>query len=278
MSTTTLTAPRTRVSFGGVLRSEAIRFFSLTSTKVLIIVAIVVSVGFSALGVWGVGQMATQFAGMPEMGMPDAAAPGFMEEMTGSGVVFTQLILGALGVLLASGEFTTGSAVSTFLASPQRTRVLAAKAVLITLATVVAQVAATLLSFAAAKPIASSFDLPLELASSEFMTVLGYGALGAVVAALIGLCLGILLRSSAGGITVLVALFFVLPLALQVLVAFVDWVKQAVAYMPDQLTLSLAMPMSYPSELETWQQLLGVAGWIIVPLVLAGWALKSRDI
>ena len=32
MSTTTLTAPRTRVSFGGVLRSEAIRFFSLTST------------------------------------------------------------------------------------------------------------------------------------------------------------------------------------------------------------------------------------------------------
>jgi len=42
--------------------------------------------------------------------------------------------------------------------------------------------------------------------------------------------------------------------------------------------MSLALPLSYPSDWETWQQLLVVGGWMLIPLVLAGILLKARDI
>ncbi|MFJ2621620.1 ABC transporter permease [Glutamicibacter sp. NPDC087344] len=268
-----------KVSLGGVLRSEMIRFFSLNSTRILILVSIVVYVGIAAIGIWGVGSLmqnmpaGEQIPGTEMMGSTD-----FAVETLASGLMFSQLILGVLGVLLFSGEFTTGSAVSTFLASPQRLRVMAAKIIMITVLTAVVQLVSTLAAYLVCRPLAENYSLTLDMGSEAFARMLWYGVLAVVMAALIGLALGGLLRNSAGGITSLVALFFVLPMIAQILMAVTDWFKDYARFMPDQLGLGLALPLSYPSTLETWQQLLGVAGWILIPLILAGVLLKSRDI
>ncbi|ALD65411.1 hypothetical protein AFL94_17465 [Arthrobacter sp. LS16] len=268
-----------RVSLGGVLRSEMIRFFSLNSTRILVLVSIAVYIGIAAIGVWGVGSF---MSSSPELGqIPGTESMGtadFAVETMASGLMFSQLILGVLGVLLFSGEFTTGSAVSTFLASPQRLRVLTAKIILITALTAVVQLVSTLAAYLVCRPLAENYSMTLDLGSEAFQRVLWYGALAVVMASLIGLALGLLLRNSAGGITSLVALFFVLPMIAQILMAVTDWFKDYARFMPDQLGLSLALPLSYPSTLETWQQLVGVAGWIVLPLLLAGILLKSRDV
>lgn len=277
MTTQTPAPARGKVTLLGVLRSEAIRFFSLNSTIILILVAAVVFIGIAALATWGVGSLnnsdMNQMQGMEMMSDPTIAA-----QLIGSGLVFSQLILGVLGVLLFSGEFTTGSAVSTFLASPQRLRVLAAKTILITLLTGIVQIASTLIAFALCKPIADNYNLGLDFGSAAFQKVLWYGALAVVMAALIGLALGVCLRSSAGGITSLAALFFVLPIIVSILMSFTEWAKYIAMYMPDQLGIGLATPSSVMTDLETWQQLLGVAGWIVLPLLLGAILLKKRDI
>lgn len=274
-------APRTggKVTLGGVLRSEMIRFFSLNSTRILILVSMVVYIGIAAVGVWGVGSFlqsapdAGQIPGTESMGTAD-----FTVETMASGLMFSQLILGVLGVLLFSGEFTTGSAVSTFLASPQRLRVLAAKIIVITGLSAVVQLVSTLAAYLVCRPLAENYSLTLDLGGEAFQRVLWYGALAVVMASLLGLALGLLLRNSAGGITSLVAVFFVLPLIAQILMAVTDWFKDYARFMPDQLGLGLALPLSYPNTLESWQQLAGVAGWVLLPLLLAGILLKSRDI
>ncbi len=268
-----------KVSLGGVLRSEMIRFFSLNSTRILILVSIVVYVGIAAIGIWGVGSlMQSMPAGEQIPGTEMMGSTDFAVETLASGLMFSQLILGVLGVLLFSGEFTTGSAVSTFLASPQRLRVMAAKIIMITVLTAVVQLVSTLAAYLVCRPLAENYSLTLDMGSEAFARMLWYGVLAVVMAALIGLALGGLLRNSAGGITSLVALFFVLPMIAQILMAVTDWFKDYARFMPDQLGLGLALPLSYPSTLETWQQLLGVAGWILIPLILAGVLLKSRDI
>ncbi|NAZ17258.1 ABC transporter permease [Glutamicibacter soli] len=268
-----------RVTLGGVLRSEMIRFFSLNSTRILVLVSIAVYIGIAAIVVWGVGSF---MSSSPELGqIPGTESMGtadFAVETMASGLMFSQLILGVLGVLLFSGEFTTGSAVSTFLASPQRLRVLTAKIILITALTAVVQLVSTLAAYLVCRPLAENYSMALDLGSEAFQRVLWYGVLAVVMASLIGLALGLLLRNSAGGITSLVALFFVLPMIAQILMAVTDWFKDYARFMPDQLGLSLALPLSYPSTLETWQQLVGVAGWIVLPLLLAGILLKSRDV
>ena len=63
------------------------------------------------------------------------------------GLAFGQLTLGVLGVLVLSGEFSSGSIRSTFAAVPRRGRVLAAKAVVVA---AVALVSGEALAFAAA--------------------------------------------------------------------------------------------------------------------------------
>ncbi|MGP9488231.1 ABC transporter permease [Glutamicibacter sp. 287] len=276
MSTQLATPTRGKVTFGGVLRSESIRFFSLNSTRILLLVAIVLNMGIAALGVWGVGSFAGEAPPMP--GAPDMSSAAFTAELVGSGLAFSQLILGVLGVLLVSGEFTTGSAVSTFLASPQRLRVFAAKATLITLLCAVVQVIGSTLAYLVCMPLAKNYNMELNYFGGDFQNVLWFGVLAVVMAALIGLALGALLRNSAGGITSLVALFFVLPAVTGLLTLLADWVQDIVRFLPDNLSMSLAMPLSYPSELEQWQQLLGVAGWTLIPLILAAWLLKSRDV
>lgn len=280
MTTHLATAPAGKVTLWGVLRSEAIRFFALNSTRILIAVAFVVYLGIAAIATWGVGSLNnSDMAGMGEMqGMEMMTDPNMAAQLIGSGLVFSQLILGVLGVLLFSGEFTTGSAVSTFLASPQRLRVLAAKIIVITGLSAVVQLVSTLAAYLVCRPLAENYSLTLDLGGEAFQRVLWYGALAVVMASLLGLALGLLLRNSAGGITSLVAVFFVLPLIAQILMAVTDWFKDYARFMPDQLGLGLALPLSYPSTLESWQQLAGVAGWIVLPLLLAGILLKSRDI
>lgn len=276
MSTPVQSVFHGKVSFTGVLRSEAIRFFSLNSTRVLIVVAILVNVLIAAGSLWAMGLFAEQSAGIP--GVPDISDPAFTAEMVGAGLGFGQLILGAIGVLLISGEFTTGSAVSTFLASPQRLRVLGAKALLITLLSAVVTLASLLLTYLISQPIAAHYSMPLEFTGEPFQRVLWYGSLGVVMAALMGLGLGTILRNSAGGITLLAAIFFVLPVATQLLMLAVEWFRNVAKFLPDQIGLSPAFPLTYQSDLELWQQLLGIAGWALIPLLIGAWLLKARDI
>ena len=279
MTTQIQTPRRGKVTFGGVLRSEAIRMFSLKSTGILLSIAVVLYVGIAAVGTWGIGSLLQSMGDVSQMeGMGAMTQPGFASETIGSGLVFSQLILGVLGVLLFSGEFTTGSAVSTFLASPQRLRVMSAKIVLIVLLTGVTQLVSSLLAFVAAKPIAENYNLTLDFGGESFQSVLWYGTLAVIMSALIGLALGMLLRNSAGGITVLAGVFFVLPIISAILGSLVDWSKNISAFLPDQLGLSLATPLSVPTELELWQQLAGVAGWIVIPLALGAVLLAKRDI
>ncbi|MNW63509.1 hypothetical protein D3C74_417260 [compost metagenome] len=73
-------------------------------------------------------------------------------------------------------------------------------------------------------------------------------------------------------------MFFVLPIITAILGNLVDWSKNISAYLPDQLGLSLATPLSVATDLELWQQLAGVAGWIIIPLALGAVLLAKRDI
>jgi len=278
--TTQIEAPvRGKVTFGGVLRSEVIRMFSLKSTGILLAIAVVLYVAIAVIGTWGIGSLLQSMGDVSEMeGMSSIAEPGFASETIGSGLVFSQLILGVLGVLLFSGEFTTGSAVSTFLASPRRLRVMSAKIVLIVLLTGLTQLASSLIAFVVAKPIAEKYNLVLEFGSQSFQSVLWYGTLAVIMAALIGLALGVLLRNSAGGITVLAGVFFVLPIIMAILGAIVDWSQNISAFLPDQLGMSLATPLGTPTDLELWQQLSGIAGWIIIPLALGAVLLAKRDI
>lgn len=287
MSNAAMTRPRSaapgaagsgNVTFLGVLRSEFIKFTSLPSTLILILSTIAVMVAFSAIGAWGIGSSMQMMAQNPEM----MSQMGDLEELAASipasGLVFAQLIIGALAVMTMSSEYATGSSRSTFVAAPTRQPVFWAKVLLVAVVSAVVALVSILVAFVVAKPIADNYSLPLDFSSEVFQRSLWFNALYVIVVGLVGVALGALLRNSAGGIVVLTTVFFVLPLALGGFGSFIDWIAKVMRFLPDQASSALAKTQVAPDGLEQWQNVLVLGAWIIIPLAVAALVLQRRDI
>jgi ABC-2 type transport system permease protein len=129
-----------------------------------------------------------------------------------SGVQLAQIAVGVLGVLLITSEYATGLIRTTVAAVPKRLPALWGKAATLTAATLVIGLPASFVTFTVGQSILARQHLSTTLGQPGVTrAVIGY-ALYLAVAGLLGLALGTLLRSTAGGISALFGLLFALPL------------------------------------------------------------------
>jgi hypothetical protein len=260
-----------------VLNSEFIKFRTLLSTLILLGSTVLVVVGFGALSAWGTGQFAEAASTDPEAAAAFASQGGDLAvSVPTSGIAFAQLILGSLGVLLMSSEFTTGMARSTFAAVPRRTPAFFAKLLVVVVTAFVLTAVSVFLAGIVSLPILDSYELKLDLASSQSVKLLLVSSIYVAAVAAIGMSLGALLRNSAGGIMGLVGLFFVAPIAFQLIPG--DFFVEARKYLPGNTVEPLTAVEHVPDTLEAWQAALVLGAWVIIPVVLAAFLLKKRDV
>lgn len=283
MSATTLDSRRATVpvgpgpAFHRVLNSEFIKFRTLLSTLILLASTAVVMVGFAALSAWGTGSFADAAAQDPEAAAAMAAQGGDLAvSVPTSGIAFAQLILGSLGVLLMSSEFTTGMARSTFAAVPKRIPAFLAKLIVVAVSSFALTAVSTYISGLVSLPILESFDLKLDLGSEQSIKMLLVNSIYVAAVAAIGMSLGSLLRNSAGGIMSLVGLFFVAPIAFQLIPG--EFFEEARKYLPGNTIMPLTAVEHVPDTLEAWQAALVLGAWVVVPVALAMLLLKKRDV
>jgi ABC-2 type transport system permease protein len=264
-------------SFLRVLNSEFIKFRTLLSTLILLACTVLVVVGFGALSAWGTGQFAEEAMRDPEAAAAVAAQGGDLAiGIPTSGIGFAQLILGSLAVLLMSSEFSTGMARSTFAAVPKRTPAFVAKLLVVTVTAFVVTAISVYLAGLVALPILDNYDLKLDLASSQSIKMLLINSAYVAAVAAIGMALGSLLRNSAGGIMSLVGLFFVAPIAFQLIPG--DFFVQTRKYLPGNTVEPMTAVQHMADTLEAWQAALVLGAWVVVPVVLAAVVLKKRDV
>jgi ABC-type transport system involved in multi-copper enzyme maturation permease subunit len=264
-------------SFLRVLNSEFIKFRTLLSTLILLGSTMLVMVGFGALAAWSTGQFREQMASDPEAAAQMAAQGGDIAvSAPTSGIAFAQLILGSLGVLLMSSEFTTGMARSTFAAVPKRIPAFVAKFVVVVVVSFVLTGVSTLIAGLVSVPILDNYDLGLDLASSQSVKLLVVNSLYVAAVASIGMSLGSIIRNSAGGIMSLVGLFFVAPIAFQLIPG--EFFEEARKYLPGNTVTPLTALNHVDGNLEVWQAALVLGAWVVVPAVLAMILLKKRDV
>ena len=264
-------------SFLRVLNSEFIKFRTLLSTLILLGSTMLVMVGFGALAAWSTGQFREQMASDPEAAAQMAAQGGDIAvSAPTSGIAFAQLILGSLGVLLMSSEFTTGMARSTFAAVPKRIPAFVAKFVVVVVVSFLLTGVSTLLAGLVSVPILDNYNLSLDLASSQSVKLLIVNSLYVAAVASIGMSLGSIIRNSAGGIMSLVGLFFVAPIAFQLIPG--DFFEEARKYLPGNTVTPLTAVEHLDGNLEVWQAALVLGAWVVVPAVLAMILLKKRDV
>jgi ABC-type transport system involved in multi-copper enzyme maturation permease subunit len=278
MSTTLLPAVPTTdapaspaFDFTGELRSEWTKIRSVRSTIWALVALVAVTISFTALFNWlTVSQWDAATESQRQAVMLDPTG-----QILGSGFGFSQLAICILGVLIMTGEYSSGTIQATLLAVPRRTPVLVAKCTVFSaLVFVVAEVAA-LASFAIGSTILSS-RVAVSLGDPGVLqSILGIGLYAAMLG-VFAIAIGALLRHTAGAITAIIG--FVLVLSPLALLLPGDFGRYVYAYLPTNAGQRIATTVQGPTDLLTAWQGFGVfALWTAALMLGAGYLLKRRD-
>jgi hypothetical protein len=150
-----------------------------------------------------------------------------------AGVNVAQLAIAVLGVLLITGEYSTGMIRSTLIAVPKRLPVLWAKLGVIAVVSFVVMVPAVLIGFFASQAILSQHQiLQISLSTPGVARALLGGALYVTLVAIFALGIGAIVRSTAGGIAAFAGIFFVIPPLMNILPA--NWNDAISKYLPSE--------------------------------------------
>ena len=189
------------------------------------------------------------------------------------GLVPGQLLLGVLGVLAITSEFSSGMIRATFAAAPSRRIVLAAKAAVLGAVTLATGEIVALAAFLAGQ---AALQAPAPHATlgqpGVLRAVLVAGAYPALIA-IIGLGLGAIIRHTAGAICALVGVLFVLPLL------FVSPSLQNAAQnlLPHPMANALTSVRPLPDTLAPGLVFGLLCAYAAVILAAGAWALARRD-
>jgi ABC-2 type transport system permease protein len=197
-------APVLKVTQARVLVSEFTKFRTVRSTVWTLLVAVVLMIGLSALFA---AVTASQYH---TFGPADRASFHPVSTSLG-GMMFAVVAFGVLGVLMISGEYSTGMIRSSLTAVPRRLPVLWGKLAVFAGVIFSVSLVASFISFFLGQALLSSHQLGVSItAPGALRSVIG-AALYVSVAGMIGVALGALFRNTAAGIATFAGIFFVIP-------------------------------------------------------------------
>ena len=190
-----------------------------------------------------------------------------------AGLNFSQLAIGVLGVLFVTGEYGTGMIRSSLAAVPRRLPVLWAKAIVFATVTLVLMEVSAFVAFLGGQAALGTHGTTMAAAGALRATV-GTG-LYLTVVALLGIALGFLVRSTAGGIAALFGLLLVLPGILAILPE--SWQTTVGPYLPSNAGAALYDLHPESASLAPWTGFAVFFLYAVIALIGAAAVLKRRD-
>ncbi|WP_225813652.1 ABC transporter permease [Streptomyces spinosus] len=263
--------PVHRVTGRRVLASEWAKLWSLRSTWITLGLGLLFLVAFGVIA-------ASHYTSNIDSGRhPDRDfATATAVSLSLFGTNFAQLALGVLGVLVTAGEYSTGMIRSTLTAVPRRLPVLWSKAAVLGAVALVLATAGAFAAFLAGSRIVSGTPAAMGLGHAGVVrSLLGAGLYLGLVG-VIGTALGALLRSVAGGISVLVAAFMLVPGLVSLLPT--SWQGHIVAYLPSHAGESVFALTHDPTALSPGAGLVVFLGWTALALAGASYRLLRGDV
>lgn len=262
-------APEGKVGFGAFLSAEWIKIRTVRSTFWTLVSLAVVSIGLTVLiCALSADPLAKDLAKTP----PDPDA--HPDELISVGVLFGQVAALVLGVMVMSAEYATGMIRSTLTAMPRRTSVLVAKAtVLLVLLFVIGTIVA-FIGYFAGNAFLENKDIGVPLDSPGVTRALIGNGLYLAVLGLFGFSLALLMRHTAGAITVGLAMIYVIGGLVSLLPgSWGDWVTKL---MPGNAGGQITAVRQYDSDQFTPWVGFGVFCAEVAVLMFLGWWRFSR--
>jgi ABC-2 type transport system permease protein len=261
-------APATRrPGLAETLRSEFIKLRSVRSTYWTLLALMVASVAWAASDCAGIVSHWPQ-----DLGFNPASA-----SLTGQ-VALGELIIVTLGALVITSEYSTGMIRTSLTVMPRRGVLYAAKAIVFAAVSLALSLVTSFAAFFTGQAILASkhinttlaqpFALRAVLLSAAVVTVFGLLAYGA----------GAIIRNTAGTITAILGMIFLLPLLAQALPN--SWFWDLERWLPGGQALSpisAGWARSANHLFSAWGEFAVFCGYAAVLLAVGGWLFCRRD-
>jgi ABC-2 type transport system permease protein len=261
--------PALKVTQGRVLLSEFTKFRSLRSTMWTLLAAVVLMIGIGALFSAVTASQYHTFS---------AADRASFNPVTTSlnGVIFAVVAFGVLGVLLMSGEYSTGMIRSSLTAVPRRLPVLWGKLAVFAGTIFSVSLVASFISFFLGQALLSSHHLGVSITAHDALRSVIGAALYVTVAGLTGVALGALLRNTAAGIATFAAVFFVIPPLAGLLPASIS--NHLNPYLPSNAGGAIwGGAANVHNALSPWTGFAFLCGYAAVLIGAGAWRLRRSD-
>lgn len=262
--TTTLAVHTHPVNLRRVLTSEWLKFWTLRSTVAVLgaamvgMVAIALIIGFN-----------TRHIG-PGIDPEDIAPSATLQ-----GYYLGQLLIGALGVLFVTGEYSTGMIRSTFAAVPRRLPVLWAKLVVFVTVALIAMTSMSVIAFIASQSVIAHSRHSFSLSDPGVLRVVVGTGIYLTLIGMIGAALGWIIRSTPGALVAYVATILVIPVLFSTVLG--SWGKDIAKYLPSEAGASFSTTLGQVIGLSPWTGLLVMGGWVVIGLATAAVLVVRRD-
>ena len=276
-----LPATAGKANFAGALRSEFTKIRSVRSTYWSLFALAVITIGIGALASWGATKHGMR-------------GPNFDPTMQSlGGLYLSQLVIGVLGVIVITSEYSTGMIRTTLTTMPRRGTMIAAKAIVFALVTFVTGLITCFVSFFVGQalmsghhrfaigtngPVPTSVALNTTLSQPHVLRAVIGGALFLTVCGLIAFGIGLLVRHTAGGITIVVALLFVISILVNLLPQ--SWQNDVDKWIPGQAGAQIwtTVPsQGTPALFAPWNGFAVFCGYAAIALIAGLYFFHKRD-
>lgn len=193
------------VTLLSVTKSEWIKFRSIRSTIMGYLITFVVTLGIGALITIALrSRFATAGLGAKLAFDPVSTSLG--------GVLFAQFAVGVLGILFITSEYSSGSIRTTLAAVPQRTRLIASKVLVLSVATFLVSEVASFVTFLMGQAIYAGALPTASLRSGAVLRSVILAGVYLTLLAILGFSLGLIVRQSGASISIFTSLLLIVPL------------------------------------------------------------------
>lgn len=245
-----------------VLTSELIKLRGLRST---VWAMVTIAVAIAAGGVFAA-------VGIVVKDTPSARDAVALDPSGGalSGVGLAQLAAIALGILAVTTEYQHSAIRTSLTAVPSRLPLIWAKAVVVTVVTAAVSLTTLAVTLLVADAVIGIDGASISLTTPGLVRATLGSALALAMVAVLASGVGWLLRSTAGAVSVMLAVLYILPILTALL-------PPVAPYLPSTAASAITQVRPIPDLLPPWAGLAVLSGYAALALAAAAFSLRRRD-
>ncbi len=256
------------VTLLSVSRAEWIKFRSVRSTIMGVVVTFVLTIGLGALITAAVRSHYNEMDPLRKLTFdPTSVSLG--------GTLFAQFAVGVIGALFITSEYSSGSIRSTLAAVPHRTRLAISKLLVLFVSMLVVSEVACFVTFQLGQAIFSGVVPTASLATGVVLRSVVFAGIYLTLLSMLGYSLGLILRQSAACISVFTSLLLILPIVVFLLPQ--SWQVHISKYEPSALGQSMMSPTAVLNSFGATSALFILVAYVALMFGLGVTLLNRRD-